>query len=67
MEIVTICAVVALVLLLLLAGVHAVREKAPPLRLIAVLGMLLLAVLALGTGNPEIVEKIIGAIGDLFK
>ncbi|WP_410597919.1 hypothetical protein [Amycolatopsis sp. lyj-23] len=69
MELVKVIVVVGVFALLLVAGVVAIARKAPPLRLIALFGILLIAVLlvALGQGNllPELFDG--GTLGGLAR
>ncbi len=55
-----------IVSLMALVVVMAVIRKTPPIRVLLVLGLVLLAVLALGVGNPQMFETVVNAFVTVF-
>jgi len=66
MQLVLVIVVLALTGLIALVVVMAVVRKTPPMRLVLALGLVLIAALALGSGNPQMFEKIIDAFVSTF-
>ncbi|GAB3167477.1 hypothetical protein GCM10027258_92880 [Amycolatopsis stemonae] len=66
MELVKVIITLTLAALVALVVIVGLIRKTPPMRLLLLLSLELLAVLALCTGNPQLVEDIVKAFVDVF-